>query len=170
MTKTKSIKLIAGTFFLSFVITIFAGSLDLENLCQSIYNIYTSDEAHAKKEVLVYKKLNELIGQSYTLKITTTDSINYDRKTDVTSVKSEEVHWSDATTGYFGVIVFAVQAGDKLLMTTSPGKEISITGKVSDIIVTQYMKNNINQKAYTSLKDFDDKGTIIQQIILKMDI
>lgn len=167
--KTKSINYIILASFLLVSIKIFAFSLDLENLCKSIYNIYASDEVSAKKEVLVYKKLNEMIGQSYTIKITTTDSINYDRKNDITSVKSEEVHWSDATTGYFGVIVLATQAGDKLLMTTSPGKEISITGKVSDIIITQYMKNNINQKAYTSLKEFDDKGTIIQQVVIKLD-
>ncbi|HEY3249611.1 MAG TPA: hypothetical protein VGK25_00700 [Ignavibacteria bacterium] len=170
MNKSKLIKYIILTAFLLFTIKIFAGSLDLENLCKSIYNIYASEEVQAKKEVLVYKKLNELIGQSYTIKITTTDSINYDRKTDMTSVKSEEVYWSDAKTGYFGAFVVATQAGDKLLMTTSPGKEMSVTGKISDILVTQYMKNNVNQKAYTSLKDFDDKGTVIQQVILKLEM
>jgi hypothetical protein len=52
-----------------------AGSLDLDKLCDQMYKIYDSDELPAKKEVLAYKKLNELIGQSVTVKITTTDSI-----------------------------------------------------------------------------------------------
>ena len=32
------------------------------------------------------------------------------------------------------------------------------------------MKNNTNQNAYTSLKDFDDKGTVITQIIIVIEI
>jgi hypothetical protein len=148
----------------------FAGSLDLEKFCKSVYEIYASDEVAAKKEVLVYKKLNEMTGQTYSLKITATDSVGYDRKTDMSYLKSTEVYWSDAKTGYFGLFVRATQKGDNLLMTSTPGKEMSITGKVTDIIVTQYMKNNTNQNAYTSLKDFDDKGTVITQIILVVEI
>ena len=91
-------------------------------------------------------------------------------KQDVSSLKSEEVYKSDAMTGYFGVFVRAVQKGDILLMTSTPGKEMSFTGKITDIIITQYMKNNVNQKAYTSLKEFDDKGTIITQVILVLEI
>jgi hypothetical protein len=145
-------------------------ALDLESLCKQMYNIYAADEVAAKKEVLAYKKLNELIGQQVSVKITTTDSISYDRKEDVSKVKSKEVYTSDATTEYFGVFVLATQKGDNLLMSTSPDKEMSISGKISDVIVVGYIKNNVNQKAYTSLKDFDDKGTVIQQIILRVDM
>lgn len=143
---------------------------DLEGLCQAMYKIYDSEEVPAKKEVLAYKKLNELIGQQVTVKITTTDSITYDRKEDKSQIKSKEVYTSDAKTGYFGVFVIAMQKGDNLLMSTSPDKEISVSGKIADVIVTSYIKNNTNQKAYTPLKDFDDKGTIIQQIILKIEM
>ena len=146
------------------------GSLDLESLCNQMYKIYDSDEVAAKKEVLAYKKLNELMGQSVTVKITTTDSISYDRKEDKSMIKSKEVYTSDAKTGYFGVFVLATQKGDNLLLSTSPDKEMSISGTISDIIVVSYIKNNTNQKSYTSLKEFDDKGTIIQQIILKVDM
>ena len=148
----------------------FSGVLDLEGLCKKMYDIYDSDEVAAKKEVLAYKKLNELMGQTYTIKITTTDSISYDRKEDVSKLKSKEVYTSDAKTGYFGVFIMAVQKGDQLLMSTSPDKEMSVTGTIKDVIVVSYMKNNTNQKAYTSLKDFDDKGTIIQQIILVVEM
>lgn len=145
-------------------------TLDLESLCKQMYKIYDADEVAAKKEVLAYKKLNELIGQQVSVKITTTDSISYDRKEDVSKVKSKEVYTSDATTGYFGVFVLAVQKGDNLLMSTSPDKEMSISGVISDVIVVGYIKNNVNQKSYTSLKDFDDKGTVIQQVILRIDM
>lgn len=148
----------------------YSGGIDLEKFCKSVYEIYASEEVAAKKEVLVYKKLNDMTGQTYTMKITATDSVGYDRKTDMSYLKSTEVYWSDAKTGYFGVFVRATQKGDNLLMTSTPGKEMSITGKVTDIIVTQYMKNNTNQNAYTSLKDFDDKGTVITQIILVVEI
>lgn len=160
-----------------FLITVFTYSsyagnaaFDLEGLCQAMYKIYDSDEVPAKKEVLAYKKLNELIGQQVTVKITTTDSITYDRKEDRSQIKSREVYTSDAKTGYFGVFVIATQKGDNLLMSTSPDKEISVSGKIADVIVTSYIKNNTNQKAYTPLKDFDDKGTVIQQIILKIEM
>ena len=149
---------------------IFAGSLDLEKLCKSIYDIYASEEVQAKKEVLVYKKLNEMIGQTYTVKIITTDSVYYDRKTDMSGIKSQEVYTSDAKTGYFGVFVKATQKGDNLLMSTTPGKEMTLSGTLTDILITQYMKNNVNQKAYTSLKDFEDKGTVITQVILVIEI
>jgi hypothetical protein len=153
-----------------FSVSAFAGNLDLEGLCKKMYAIYDSEEVAAKKEVLAYKKLNELIGQTYTMKITTTDSISYDRKDDVSKLKSKEVYTSDAKTGYFGVFVLAVQKGDQLLMSTSPDKEMSVTGTIKDIIVVSYIKNNTNQKAYTSLKEFDDKGTIIQQVILIVEM
>ena len=148
----------------------FSGSLDLEKLCDEMYKIYDSDELPAKKEVLAYKKLNSLIGTSISVKITTTDSITYDRKEDKTSLKSKEVFTSDNKTGYFGIFVIATQKGDALLMSTSPDKDMTISGTVSDILVVGYIKNNLNGKAYTSLKDFDDKGTIIQQIIIKVDM
>ncbi len=148
----------------------FSGSFDLDKLCEEMYKIYDSDELPAKKENLAYKKLNGLIGTSVSVKITTTDSITYDRKEDVTNLKSKEVFTSDNKTGYFGVFVIATQKGDALLMSTSPDKEITISGKVTDILVTGYIKNNLNGKAYTSLKDFDDKGTIIQQVIIKIEM
>lgn len=148
----------------------FSGSLDLEKLCDEMYKIYDSDEIAAKKEVLAYKKLNGLIGTSVTVKITTTDSIAYDRKEDKTSLKSKEVFTSDNKTGYFGIFVIATQKGDALLMSTSPGKDITVSGTVSDVLVVGYIKDNLNNTAYTSIKDFDDKGTIIQQIIIKIDM
>lgn len=154
----------------SFSSNVYSGSLDLEKLCKSVYDIYASEEVAAKKEVLVYKKLNEMIGQTYSVKIIATDSVGYDRKTDMSHLKSTETYVSDAQTGYFGVFVQANQKGDNLLMTSTPGKEMSLTGRVTDILVTQYMKSNVNQKAFTSLKDFDDKGTIITQIILVIEI
>ena len=152
------------------VLTYSSGSLDLDNLCEQMYKIYDSDEISAKKEVLAYKKLNELIGQSVSVKITTTDSINYDRKNDVTSLKSKEVFTSDNKTGYFGVFVLASQKGDALLMSTSPDKEMTISGKVTDVLVTGYMKNHLNEKAYTSIKEFEDKGTIIQRVIIVIEM
>ncbi len=147
-----------------------AGTLDLEKLCDEMYKIYDTDELPAKKENLAYKKLNSLIGTSVSIKITTSDSITYDRKEDKTVLKSKEVFTSDNKTGYFGVFVIATQKGDNLLMSTSPDKEMTVSGTISDILVVGYIKNNLNGKAYTSLKDFDDKGTIIQQIIIKVDM
>ena len=55
-------------------------------------------------------------------------------------------------------------------MSTSPDKDMTISGTITDVLVVGYIKNNLNGKAYTSLKDFDDKGTIIQQIIIKVDM
>jgi len=148
----------------------YSGSIDLDKLCDEMYKIYDSDELPAKKEVLAYKKLNSLIGTSISVKITTTDSITYDRKEDKTNLKSKEVFTSDNKTGYFGIFILATQKGDALLMSTSPDKDMTISGTVSDILVVGYIKNNLNGSAYTSLKDFDDKGTIIQQIIIKVDM
>ena len=146
----------------------YSGSIDLDKLCDEMYKIYDSDELPAKKEVLAYNKLNSLIGTSISVKITTTDSITYDRKEDKTNLKSKEVFTSDNKTGYFGIFILATQKGDALLMSTSPDKDMTISGTVSDILVVGYIKNNLNGSAYTSLKDFDDKGTIIQQIIIKV--
>ena len=148
----------------------FSGSFDLDKLCDEMYKIYDSDELPAKKEVLAYKKLNGLIGTNVSVKITTTDSITYDRKEDKTVLKSKEVFTSDNKTGYFGVFIMASQKGDNLLMSTSPDKEMTISGTITDVLVVGYIKNNLNGKAYTSLKDFDDKGTIIQQVIIKVDM
>lgn len=148
----------------------FSGSFDLDKLCEEMYKIYDSDELPAKKENLAYKKLNGLIGTNISVKITTTDSITYDRKEDKTTLKSKEVFTSDNKTGYFGVFVLATQKGDALLMSTSPDKDMTITGTITDVLVVGYIKNNLNGKAYTSIKDFDDKGTIIQQVIIKVDM
>ena len=145
-------------------------ALDLDNLCKQIYDLYSTEEVAAKKEVLVYKKLNELIGTSQTVKFITTDSIVYDRKSDLTSIKSKEIYYADNKTGYFGVFIIVSKKGDDLLMNSSPDKEMTATGKITDLIVVSYIKNNKNEKAYTSLKDFDDKGTVIQQIILKIEM
>lgn len=148
----------------------FSGSFDLDKLCDEMYKIYDSDELPAKKENLAYKKLNGLIGTNVSVKITTTDSITYDRKEDKTVLKSKEVFTSDNKTGYFGVFIMATQKGDALLMSTSPDKEMTISGTITDVLIVGYIKNNLNGKAYTSIKDFDDKGTIIQQIIIKVDM
>ena len=147
-----------------------SAALDLDDLCKQVYKLYNTDEVAAKKEILVYKKLNELIGTSQTVKFTTTDSISYDKKTDYSSIKSKEIYYADNAAGYFGVFVLVSKKGDDLLMNSSPDKEMTVTGKVTDILVVSYIKNNKNEKAYTSIKDFDDKGTVIQQIILKIEM
>lgn len=146
-----------------------AGTIDLKKLCEDIVDLYKTEEVPAKKERLVYKKLSELIESSSSMKITTTDSIRYDKKEDKTLLKSKEVFYADAMQGYFGVFVIFMKKGDELLMTTSPDKEMNVSGKVVDIIVTEYIKNNLNQKCYTPLKEFDDAGTIIQKVIIKVD-
>jgi hypothetical protein len=147
-----------------------SGILDIEKFCYAVYNLYKTDEVQPKKELLVYKKINELIGTTQTMNITCSDSITYDKKLDNSTVKSKEIYSSDATTGYFGVFVIAVKKGDDLLMNLTPDKETSITGKITDIIVIEYVKNNVDQKCYTPLKDFDDKGTIIQKVIFKVEV
>ena len=158
-----SFNLKAGTNYSS---TNISGNFDFDKFIKEIYNIYTSDEVHIKKERMAYKKLNELINQSYTFKITCSDSIAYDKKNDMTTVKSKEVYYSDNKNGYFGIIVIAMQKGDELLMKSAPDTEISVSGTISDILVTLYTKNGLYPKCRTSLKDFDDAGTEIQQIIL----
>ena len=147
-----------------------SGILDLDKFCKSVYELYTTDEVQAKKEIFVYKKLNELIGTTQTMKITASDSITYDRKTDYSFVKSNENFYSDNSQGYFGIFVIASKKSDDLLMSSTPQKELTVTGKITDILVVEYIKNNLNQKCYTSLKDFDDKGTVIQKIILKVEL
>ncbi len=147
-----------------------SGILDLDKFCRAIYDLYQTDEVQAKKEIFVYKKLNELIGTTQTIKIVASDSITYDRKTDYSSVKSNEIYYSDNSQGYFGVFVIATKKGDDLLMDCTPQKETTVTGKIADVLVVEYIKNNLNQKCYTPLKDFDDKGTVIQKIILKVEI
>jgi hypothetical protein len=147
-----------------------SGSLDLEKFCRAVYDLYQTDEVPAKKELFVYKKLNELIGTTQTMKITASDSIVYDRKTDMSTVKSREIFYSDNMQGYFGVFVIATKKGDDLLMSCTPEKEFSVTGKITDVVVLEYIKNNLNAKCFTSLKDFDDKGTVIQKVTLKVEM
>jgi hypothetical protein len=161
-------KILALFFIISS--TVYSQKLDLDKLCKEMYNIYDSDEIPAKKELLAYKKLEGLIGKSVSVKITTTDSINYDRKSDITYLKSKEVFTSDNKTGYFGVFVLASQKGDELMLKTSPDKEITISGTITDVIITGYIKNHLNHKEYTPIKDFDDKGTIIQQVVLRIEM
>src|SRR5262245_38370433 len=100
-----------------------AFALDIDKLCKEIYDIYHSDDVAAKKEVLVYKKLNGLIGTTQTVKFTTTDSISYDKKQDMSLIKSKEINYYDNASGYFGVFIVATQKGDNLLMTTTPDKD-----------------------------------------------
>jgi len=145
-----------------------SGKLDLEAFVKQVYDIYQRDEVAVKKERLVHKKLNDLISQTYTMKITCSDSIAYDRKEDRTTIKSKEVYYHDQKTGYFGVFVIAEKKGDDLLMTSSPEKEMTITGRIDDVIVIHYKKGENFVRCYTPLKEFDDSGTVIQQIILKV--
>ena len=143
-----------------------SGNFDFDKFIKEIYNIYTSDEVHIKKERMAYKKLNDLINQSYTFKITCSDSIAYDKKGDMTTIKSKETYYSDNRNGYFGIIVIVTQKGDELLMKSAPDQEISVSGTINDILVTLYTKGGFYPKCRTSLKEFDDAGTEIQQIIL----
>jgi hypothetical protein len=174
----KSILIIITGLFITYSIHASQGTvnfshsavLDLEKFVRQVYDLYQTDEVAAKKERLVNKKLSELIDQTYTMKVTTTDSIKYDKKEDRTSIKSQEIYYSDNKKGYMGLFVLFSKAGDELLMTSSPNKEMSITGKVTDIIVTGYFKNDMFNQVYTPLKEFDDSGTTIQQIILKVEI
>jgi len=148
-----------------------SGTLDLKKFAEDILEIYQSSEVPVKKERMVYKKLNELTtGASYTMKITCSDSIVYDKKEDKTTIKSKEIYTADAKTGYFGIFVIAQQSGDALLMSSTPDKDASITGKITEVIVISYIKNNVNNKSYTSLKDLDDSGAVIQQVILKVQM
>lgn len=145
-------------------------TFDIENFCKTIYKLYQTDEVPAKKELIVYKKINELIGTTQTVKVTASDSITYDRKEDRSTVKSKEIYNSDNSQGYFGVYVIVSQKGDGLLMSCTPDKDLTATAKIADIIVIEFIKNNINQKCFIPLKDFDDKGTVIQKVIFKMEM
>ncbi|MGA2669611.1 MAG: hypothetical protein ABSF32_11975, partial [Ignavibacteria bacterium] len=105
---------------------------------------------------------------SYTMKITCSDSIAYDKKEDRTTIKSREVYHDDNKNGYFGIFVIVSKSGDDLLMSSTPDKEITISGVVTEILVLQYRKGMDYFKCRTSLKDFDDTGTIIQQILIRV--
>jgi hypothetical protein len=125
---------------------------------------------HVKKERMVYKKLSELIGQSFTFRITCSDSIAYDKKEDKTTVKSREVYYSDNKAGYFGIFVVVTKQTDELLMNSAPEKEISVSGTIRDLLVLSYRnKEGLYPKCHTPLKEFDDSGTEIQQILLMVD-
>ena len=147
-----------------------AGTFDIEKFCKTVYQLYQTDEVPAKKELFVFKKINEIIGTTQTVTITASDSIGYDRKTDMSYMKAKEIYASDNSQGYFGVFVSVSKKGDDLLMKCTPDKEFTATAKIADIIVIEYIKNNVNQKCYTPLKDFDDKGTVIQKVIFKMEM
>jgi len=163
-------------YFIVFALNGFAFSninstLDLEKFAKDVYNLYQTEEVPAKKERLVYKKLNDLISETaYTMKITCSDSIAYDKKEDKSVIKSKEIYHADTELGYFGVFVIAEKKGDELLMNSSPDKEMTITGKITDIIVVSYRKGANFIKTRTPLKEFDDSGTIIQQVILKVQM
>ena len=135
---------------------------------REVYDLYQTDEVPVKQERLVYKKLAGLLEGSQTMKITCSDSIAYDKKNDITTIKSKEVYYADNKNGYFGLIVIYQQHSDALLMSTSPDKEISITGNVTDILVTLYRKGLDFFKCRTPIKEFDDTGTVIQHVILLM--
>jgi hypothetical protein len=144
------------------------GNIDLDKFVREVYDLYQTDEVPVKQERLVYKKLTELMTGTQTMKITCSDSIAYDKKNDVTTVKSKEVYYADNKNGYFGLIVIFQQHSDALLMSTSPDKEITISGNVTDILVTLYRKGLDFFKCRTPIKEFDDSGTVIQHIILLM--
>jgi hypothetical protein len=145
-----------------------SGNIDLDNFVREVYDLYQTDEVPAKQERLVYKKLTALMEGSQTMKITCSDSIAYDKKNDITTIKSREVYYADNKNGYFGVVVIFQQHSDALLMSTSPDKEITISGNVTEILVTLYRKGLDFFKCRTPIKEFDDSGTVIQHIILLM--
>lgn len=147
-----------------------SGNLDLKKLAEDIYDIYQTDDIPAKKEKLVYKKLNDLITVgTYTITFTSSDSIRYDKKLDKTIIKSKEVYYSDSKLGYMGIFVLASKSGDDWILSSSPGKEMTTTGRITDVIITGYRKTKQYFETYTPLKDFDDAGTEIQQIILVLE-
>ena len=147
-----------------------SSNFDFDKLISEVYDIYKSDEVHVKKERMVYKKLNDLISQTFTFKITCSDSITFDKKTNQTVIKSKEEYYRDNANGYFGIFVIVRQSGDDLLMNSAPDKVISISGKISDLLVLSYRnKAGLYPKCRTSLKDFDDSGTEIQQILIMVD-
>jgi hypothetical protein len=143
-----------------------AGSIDLEKFVREVYDLYQTDEVPVKQERQVYKKITETLSGSLTTKIICSDSIAYNKKEDMTTVKSKEVYYADNKNGYFGIYVIFHQKGDALLMNTSPDKEITISGTVTDILVTLYRKGLDFFKCRTPIKEFDDSGTVMQQIIL----
>jgi len=143
-----------------------AGSIDLEKFVREVYDLYQTDEVPAKQERLVYKKITGTLSGSLTTKITCSDSIAYNKKEDITTVKSKEVYYADNKNGYFGIYIIFHQKGDALLMNTTPDKEITISGTVTDILVILYRKGLDFFKCRTPIKEFDDSGTVIQQIIL----
>ena len=143
-----------------------AGSVDLEKFVREAYDLYQTDEVPAKQERLVYKKITGTFSGSITTRITCSDSIAYNKTEDLTTVKSKEVYYADNKNGYFGIFIIFHQRGDALLMNSSPDKEITISGTVTDIIVTLYRKGLEFFKCRTPIKEFDDSGTVIQQIIL----
>lgn len=161
--------IVAGLLLLASLANAKAGTFDIEKFCKAVYDLYQTDEVQAKKELFVYKKINEVIGSTQTMTVTPSDSIGYDRKNDMSYFKSKEIYYSDNKQGYFGVFVTNTMKGDGLLMKCTPDKDISISGKIVDIIVLEYIKNNLNQKCFTPLKDFDDKGTVIQKVLLKVE-
>ena len=145
-----------------------SGNIDLEKFVREVYDLYQTEEVPVKQERLVYKKLTALLEGTQSMKITCSDSIAYDKKNDITTIKSREVYYADNKNGYFGVVVIFQQHSDALLMSTSPDKEITISGSVTDILVTLYRKGLDFFKCRTPIKEFDDSGTVIQQIILLM--
>jgi len=144
------------------------GNIDLDKFVREVYDLYQTDEVPVKQERLVYKKLTGLMEGTQTMKITCSDSIAYDKKNDITTVKSREVYYADNKNGYFGVVVIFQQHSDALLMSTSPDKEVTISGNVTDILVTLYRKGLDFFKCRTPIKEFDDSGTVIQHVILLM--
>src|SRR5258706_5115668 len=124
MTKKIFIIILVSVFGIS---AVKAGTFDIEKFCKIIYQLYQTDEVQAKKELFVYKKINELIGTTQTVSLTASDSIGYDRKTDMSYVKAKEIYSSDNSQGYFGVYVIATKKGDDLLMNCTPDKDFSAT-------------------------------------------
>jgi hypothetical protein len=141
-------------------------AVDLDKFVREVYDLYQTDEVPAKQERLVYKKITELMSGSQSMKITCSDSIVYDKKMEETVIKSKEIYYADNKNGYFGLYVIYRQKGDALLMSTSPDKEITASGTVSEILVTLYRKGLDFFKCRTPIKEFDDSGTVIQHIIL----
>jgi hypothetical protein len=145
-----------------------SSNIDLTKFVREVYDLYQTDEVPVKQERFVYKKLSGLYTGSYTMKITCSDSIAYDKKEDKTTIKAQEVYHADNKNGYFGVFVIVSKSGDDLLLNSSPDKEITISGVVTEILVLQYRKGMDYFKCRTSLKDFDDTGTVIQQILIRV--
>ena len=165
-------KIILGVFLFALIIPAVTadcrptGNINLGKFVKEVYDLYQTDEVPVKQERLVYRKISELLTGTQTMKITCSDSIAYDKKNDETTIKSKEVYYADNKNGYFGIYVIFHQKSDQLLMTTSPDMEITVSGTVSDILVTLYRKGLDFFKCRTPIKEFDDSGTVIQQITL----